>query len=182
MTVVSSKARRSIKTVHERSIKALELRPAMGRMTATTVAKLRRGQVAADVTDGDHRLVVDLGTESGGDGLGPDPGVLIRGGLGACLAGGYALWAAKMDVDLEDVEVVIEADMDARGTYGVGTDAPPGYLRLRAKVHITSSSSEERVREMVEFADRHSPLLYDLTTALEVKRETKIVRPAEEER
>ncbi len=175
----ASKTTRDIKTIQARNIKALELRPKIGRGTATTTVRLRKGQVASDVYDGGHHLVVDMGVDSGGENVGPDPGILIRGGLGACLASGYRLWAEYMDVPLDEVEVVIEADYDARGMYGVGDEdrVPPGYIALRARVNITSDAPEERVREMVEHADRHSPLLYDLTTALSVTRETTITAP-----
>ena len=173
-TMTVNKADRSIKAVQERNIKALKLRPALGRGTATTVTRLRPGQVGCDVTDGDHHLFVDLATESGGGNAGPDPGVLIRGGLGACLAGGYQLWASQMDIDLQEVVVVIEADYDSNGMYGTDDAAPPGYISLRATVRIASSSPEERVRAMVDYADRHSPLLHDLRAPIPVTRTLEI--------
>ena len=170
--------RHDLKTIVERNVKALKLRPSLGQGTATALARSRRGQVACDVTDGAHHLLVDLGTESGGQNAGPHPGVLMRSGLAACFIGAYQLWAARMDVELEEVEVTVETDYDARGMYGVNDSVPAGFLAVRASVRITSSAPEERVREMVEEADRHSPLLYDFGTALDVKRDVTITAPS----
>lgn len=165
-------------TTHARNIRALQLRPRSGKGTATTIVRGRPGQTACDITDGGRHIVADLGAQQGGQDLGPDPGVLIRGGLGACLVGGYQLWAAHAGITLEDIEVSIETDYDARGMYAVDAAVPPGYVGVRVQVRISSSAPEEQIREMVEHADRHSPLLYDFTTALEVTRRVEIAVPA----
>jgi uncharacterized OsmC-like protein len=53
--------------------------------------------------------------------------VLGRGALGSCLALGYAMWAIRLDVPIESLEVDVEADYDTRGELGVADDIPPGY-------------------------------------------------------
>jgi uncharacterized OsmC-like protein len=104
----------------------------------------------------------------------------MRGAVGSCLAMGYALWAARMDVPLDEVKVTIEADMDARGMYGVDDSVPPGYLAVRCIVEISSPAPAERVREAVEAADRHSPLLDDISRALDVRRDIRIAAAVKE--
>src|SRR3972149_10763729 len=94
---------KDLKTAIERNIKALKLRPSVGRGTATTTVKLRSG-VTCDIEDGGWKLVADQGPGDGGDGLGPDPGVFGRAALGSCLAMGYAIWASQLDVTLASVE------------------------------------------------------------------------------
>lgn len=166
---------RDIKTAQQRAIKAITLRPAVGQGTATTRARLRGGVTACDVSDGEWRLVVDVGTSQGGEGGGPDPGVLGRGALASCLAIGYRLWAARMDVVLDDVTVTVESDYDARGMYGLDAAVAPGWQAVRVTVEITSATaSEEQVRAVVAAADAQSPLLDDFTRALEIGREIRI--------
>ena len=79
---------KDIKTIQERNIKALKLRPSIGQGTATTTVRVRSG-VTCDIEDGGWKLVADEMPGDGGAGLGPDPGVLGRAGLGSCLAMGY---------------------------------------------------------------------------------------------
>jgi len=169
---------RDLKAVLERNIKALKLRPSIGQGTATTVVHVRSG-VTCDIEDGGWKLVADESTGDGGAGLGPDPGVLVRAGLGSCLAMGYVQWAALLDIPFDSVEVTVEADYDAVGMFGVDDSVSPGWPAVRYTVVISSPAPEERVRELVETADRHSPILDDLRRAVPVSGELRI---AERER
>jgi len=163
----------NLKTVLERNIKALKRRPSIGQGTATTTVRVRSG-VTCDIEDGGWKLVADESTGDGGAGLGPDPGVLVRAGLGSCLAMGYVQWAALLDIPLDSVEVTVEADYDAVGMFGVDDSVPPGWPAVRYTVAISSPAPEERVRELVEYADRVSPILDDLRRAVPVSGEHRI--------
>ena len=164
---------RDLKTAFERNLKALKLRPAISRGTATTVVRVRDG-VTCDIEDGGWKLVADESPGDGGAGLGPDPGVLTRAGLGSCLAIGYKIWAALMDVPLDSVEVTVEADYDASGMYGIANAVSPGWGAVRYATKITSPAPEERVRELVEQADRHSSVLDIIRRAIPVSGEHQI--------
>jgi uncharacterized OsmC-like protein len=169
----------NLKTIQDRNAKTLRLRPSMGQGTATTRVKVRSG-VTCDIEDGGWKLIADEGAGDGGAGLGPDPGVYGRAALGSCLAMGYVLWAARMEIPLDSVEVIVEADYDARGMYGVDDDVPPGWTGLRYTTHISSPAGEEKVRELVRAADEHSPLLDDFRRAIAVTGEIKIAAPSRE--
>ena len=119
----------TIKKCFERNARALKLRPALGRGTATTTVRLVEG-VACEIEDGPWKLSVDLSAKSGGSGAAPDPGVYGRGALGACMAICYAQWAARRDLPLDDLRVEVEADYDARGMFGVG-DVIADYTAIR---------------------------------------------------
>ena len=173
-------SRRDLKAIQERTAKALQLKPEIGQGTAITTVRVRGASTACDIEDGAWKLVADMDKNSGGESLGPDPGVLVRAGLGSCLAIGYALWAARMEIPLDDVQVTIESDYDARGMYAVGDSVSPGWGALRCTVAISSPAPEERIREMVDAADRHSPVLDDITRALAVRRELRIAQTVRE--
>ncbi|MEZ4586566.1 MAG: OsmC family protein [Gemmatimonadales bacterium] len=146
-----------IKTAIGRGIQAMELRPTLGRGTAVTRARLRGG-LACEVSDGRWRLAADMSDRHGGKGTGPDPGVFGRAALASCLTIGYAMWAARMGVVLESLEVSVEADYDARGQYGLSED-PPSYAEVRCKVAVSSPSPRAEVERMIETANRYSPYL-----------------------
>jgi uncharacterized OsmC-like protein len=166
-----------LKTIIERNQKALRLRPSIGMGTASTKASIRSG-VTCDIEDGGWKLVADESVGDGGAGLGPDPGVFGRAALGACLAMGYVQWAAVMEVPIDSLEVVVEADYNAAAMFAVDDSAPPGWGAIRYSVAISSPASEERVRELVEHADRYSPLLHDFAKPVPVTRELHITSPA----
>jgi uncharacterized OsmC-like protein len=162
-----------LKTVVERNIKAIKLRPGIGQGTAVTTVRIRSG-LTADIEDGPWKMVADEGADLGGAGLGPDPGVFIRAGLGSCLAMGYVMWAAIFDIPLDSVEVTVEGDYDARGGFGIDDGIDPGWKAVRYSVRISSPAPEEKVRELVEYGDRHSSVLDIIRRAIPVSGEVKI--------
>lgn len=162
----------TIKKAFERNKKALELRPSIGESTASTKIKVRNG-TTCEITASGKKLICDVGTDAGGNDAGPGPGILERGALGSCLAIGYATWAAHLEIPIESIEVDIESDFDARGQFGVGEN-PPGFKELRYKVSIESPASEDKIRELIEKADAHSPVLDDFRRPIPIKREINI--------
>jgi uncharacterized OsmC-like protein len=176
---MSSANARDLKATIARNVKALTLRASVGQGTATTRVVVRPGATACEIEDGEHRLVADIDRGSGGDGIGPDPGVLVRGGLGACLAIGYEMWAKRFGITLDSIEVIVEADYDARGMYGVDDAVSPGWTGLRYSVNVESSAPSDRVQEMLDKADAHSPILDDLRRAMHVVGAHRIAAKAE---
>jgi hypothetical protein len=80
---------------------------ALGRQgTAVTRVRLVDG-LACEIEEGAWKLVADMSPKSGGEGKGPNPGILGRGALGSCLAIGYAMWAARLGVPLTSLEVEV---------------------------------------------------------------------------
>lgn len=167
-----------LREIQERAVKALRLRPAIGIGTATTIARVR-SSLTCDVEDGQWKFVADEMPGDGGAGLGPDPGVYGRAALASCLAIGYVMWAARLEVPLDSVEVIVEADYDARGMYGVDDLVSPGWQGVRYKVRIGSLAAEARVREVVETADRYSSILDAFKRPLNVSRELELISPSQ---
>lgn len=166
-----------IKTAFERNARAVELRTSVGQGTARTRVRLR-DDLTCDVEDGPWTLVADMSEKHGSKGEGPDPGVFGRTAVGTCLAIGYRLWAEKLGVPIDGIEVEIEADYDTRGMYGVDDDMPPGYREMRYVVTIESDAPEEDVLRVIDTGDRHSPWLDDLRRPVPLKREVHITQTA----
>jgi uncharacterized OsmC-like protein len=153
---VSAAAR--IRTAISRNLRALELRPGMGRGTVRTRARLDQG-LRCVVTDGRWTLDVDMPPKVGGEGSAPTPGVLARGALASCLAEGYAMWAARLGVELQGIDVEMETDYDSRGELGLG-GIRPGYLEIRYRIELRPAAgvSEAEVDRVVALADAHSAI------------------------
>lgn len=162
----------TIKKAFERNREALEKRPSIGQSTATTKVRVHDG-TTCEITASGKKLVCDIGKEQGGNDAGPGPGILERGALGSCLAMGYSLWAAHMEIPIEEIEVEVESEFDARGQFGI-TEDPPGFNELRYNVSIQSPASEDEIRKLIEKADAHSPVLDDFKRPIPVKRSVNI--------
>jgi uncharacterized OsmC-like protein len=167
----------NLREILERNAKAVSLRPALGRHTATTTVRLKPG-LECEVVEGPWRLIVGVDEKSGGTNAGPSPGVLGRGALGSCLAVTYGMWAARLGVPIDSLEVQVEADYDSRGELGVSDDVPPGYTQVRYRVTVASAAPEADVRRVLDTADKYSPYRDVFTRAHDVRRELTIVTPA----
>ena len=106
-----------------------------------------------------ERLVTDMPPAVGGGASGPNPGWLMRGALASCTATVIAMRAAKLGVALDSLEVTAETDSDLRGILGLDEAVSAGHGPVRIKVKISSpGTSPDVLRELVEWADRHSPV------------------------
>lgn len=162
-----------IKTAFERQARALSLRSGIGQGTAVTKVAVRDG-LTCDIEDGRWQLTADMSEKHGGNGAGPDPGVFGRAALASCLAMSYVRWAAKLDVPLNNVEVEVQADYDARGEMGVG-DVSPAYSEVRYLVMIDSPASEAEITRLLDTADAHTPYLNIFSQPQNVRRQVKIL-------
>jgi uncharacterized OsmC-like protein len=108
-------------------------------------------------------LEVDLPAEEGGDARAPHPGQLMRAALGACLAQGYRIWAARLAVPIARVELALRCDFDARGAMDLDPGVAIGWQRVEIDVTVTSAAREADVRRVVEIANRLSPMLANLS-------------------
>jgi uncharacterized OsmC-like protein len=168
----------TIRTAFQRNGKAVALRPSSGQRTGTTKVRLTDG-TTCEIESGEWTFRADVGEASGGNNAGPGPSVLARAALGSCLAIGYSTWAAHLGVPITRIEVDVESDSDYRGMYGVA-DVPPGFAAIRCCVRIESPAPESDVRDVIERADAHSPVLDDFARAIPVERDVHITTPGEE--
>lgn len=96
-------------TTVERASAAVPLKPGIGQRTDTTTVRLRSG-TTCDIEEGAVQIASDLRPELGGRSDMPGPSLLLRVALGACFAQTAALWAAKLGVPIDHLEVEVETD------------------------------------------------------------------------
>jgi len=162
-----------IREALERNIRAVAARQSIGRGTAITKVRLGAG-LTCEVEDGPWRLQVGMHEKYGGSNSGPNPGVVGRAAFGSCLAIGYAMWAARLGVAIDGIEVEVQADYDVRGELGVSDDVPPGYGEVRYLVTVESGASEADIGRVLDTADGHSSWRDVFARAIPLRREVRI--------
>lgn len=163
----------AIREALERNDKAVTLRPSAGKGTAVTHARLAPG-LEVQIEEGPWKFVVGMTEKYGGTGAGPNPGVFGRAALGSCLAIGYGMWAARLGVPIESLEVEVQADYDVRGELGVDDSISPGYPEIRYIVTVDSPAPEADVLRMLDMADRYSSYRDHFVRAIPVRREVRM--------
>ncbi|HEU4384480.1 MAG TPA: OsmC family protein [Anaeromyxobacteraceae bacterium] len=101
----------------------------------------------------------DMPKSIGGGGSAPSPAWLLRAALACCDATVIALRAAQLGVALAELEVTVDSESDDRGMLGMDGRIPAGPLSMRTRVRIGAPGvPPERLREIVEWAEAHSPV------------------------
>jgi uncharacterized OsmC-like protein len=166
----------TIREALERNAKAVTLRPSIGQGTAVTRVRLRPG-LSCEVEDGPWHFAVGMTEKYGGTNAGPNPGVFGRGAVGSCIAIGYQMWAARLGVAIDALEVEVQADYDVRGELGVDDEVPPGYLEMRYVVTVESQAPEADILRVLDIADRHSSWRDDIVRPVPLHRTVRVVSP-----
>lgn len=164
-----------IRTLLERNANAVTLKPSVGQSATVTKVRLR-SFTTCDIEEGPWKLTSDVGEAMGGTNAGPGPTTLGRAALGSCLALTCGLQAAALGVPIENLEIEVETDYDARGAFGID-NVPPGWTGIRYRVTVESSSPEEDIRRVLDAAHNLSTLTDNFSRAFTVEREVKIVGP-----
>lgn len=166
-----------LKDLYERKRRALVRRPSFGRTSAQAHVRLAES-LLCEVEEGGWRTRIDQPLEEGGTGSAPHPGQMMRASIAACLAMGYRLWGARLGVAIEGVDVALLCESDARGQLDI-EGISVGWQRIVVEVRIGSRAPEAEVRRVVETADRLSPLLANLSPAIERVHRLGVIRPEE---
>jgi len=162
------KTSETIKEAFERKEKAMRRKPSIGLGGVTTKIRVTDG-TTCEITEGDWKLTADMSEKSGGKNKGPTPGTYGRAAFGSCLAISYILYASRMNVPIENLEVEVQVDYDARGMYGF-ENVRPGYTEVRYLVQVESPASEEQLMEVLDRAEKHSSYLDVFANETPVKR------------
>lgn len=151
---------------------------APGASTSRGQARVRLAYgMACDVEHEDRTIRVDLPASDGGGATGPHPGQLMRASLGACLVMGYRIWAARLEVPLDDVVLDVVCEYDVRGQLGLDPAVSVGWKRVTFDVVVRSTASEDDVRRVIETAHRLSPMLANLSPDVERVFQVEVRRP-----
>ena len=163
-----------IKNKFLRTQKALTLKPSLGMDTGVSKTRIVNG-LSCETREGDWVFKADMPKQVGGSATASSPGALGRAALGSCLAIGYMLWASKLDVAIDSLEVEIQADYDD-GSLFATSDNPPGYLQIRYLVRVKSPASQKEIENMLNLGDKHSPYLDVFSRAQSCVRQVEFIK------
>jgi uncharacterized OsmC-like protein len=105
-----------------------------------------------------ERVTTDMPPAMGGDASAPNPGWYLRGAIASCTATVIAMRAASLGVALETLEVTVDTEADHRGILGLDEKISAGQSAVRMVVRIRGAAAPETLREIVTWAEAHSPV------------------------
>lgn len=167
----------SLREAIERVSAAISADPTKGRAkNAPATARLAAGLQCELSGPYNERLITDMPQAMGGAASGPNPGWLLRGALASCTATVIAMRAAKLGMALSSLEVTVESESDNRGILGLDENVSAGLGAVRMKVKIgAAAESSDALREIVAWADAHSPVACTMRQAPGCSLEIEVV-------
>lgn len=104
------------------------------------------------ILDADEPKVL-LGTDRGAN-----PVEYVLTALAGCLTTSLVYHAAARGIAVEEVESHLEGDLDLRGFLGISEEVRNGYENIRVTFKIKADATEEQLRELMQLAQKRSPV------------------------
>ena len=99
----------------------------------------------------------------GGAGTAACSGDMLLGALAACAQVTCQMVAAAMGITARSIDVVVEGDVDLRGTMAIDPDAAVGAERISVRVEIDApDASDEQLDALFERTERYCVVLQTL--------------------
>lgn len=117
-----------------------------------------------------HEFVIDEPATLGGDDLGANPVEHLLAALGACTAISYRVWADKLGLTLDTLDVTLNGDLDTRGFFGLDEDVRPGFQGIDLAITVTGPESADDYQRLAAAVEKHCPVLDNLTNGVPVTR------------
>jgi uncharacterized OsmC-like protein len=99
----------------------------------------------------------------GGAGAGACSGDLLLGALAACAQITCQMVATAMGVNTERIEVVVEGDLDLRGTLGISKEVAVGFEAIRLRFDVVApNATPEQIRGLREKTEQYCVVMQTL--------------------
>lgn len=117
------------------------------------------GPVSTTIAIGRHSIHTDEPAHLGGKDTAPNPMQYALVALVSCQLLSFRFWAAELGVEVDDLDVDLEAHLDARGFFGLDEHTRPGFGRVTMSVQVSGPETPERYAEVQAAVDEHCPVM-----------------------
>src|SRR5215831_1351042 len=93
-----------------------------------------------------------------GEDHGANAGEYALAALSSCLTSTLIYHAAAQGVVIDEVETTLSGDADLQGLLGMSEKVRNGYEKRKVAFKVKSKAPKEKVRELVELAQKRSPV------------------------
>ncbi|MGG6459958.1 MAG: OsmC family protein [Candidatus Eiseniibacteriota bacterium] len=110
-----------------------------------------------------------------GEDRGANAGEYALTALNGCLTTALIYHAAAQGIKIDEVETSLSGYVDLQGFLGLGENVRNGYEKINVTFRIKSDAPEEKLKELVELAQKRSPVfdMFTHPTPIKVNMEKK---------
>ncbi|MCC7367657.1 MAG: OsmC family protein [Chloroflexi bacterium] len=137
--------------------------PTTSQITLTARGSQTDAPISCSVDIG--RAIYDAQAHAGvgGAGTGACSGDLLLGALAACAQITCQMVATAMGVPTRRIEVIVEGDLDLRGTLGIARDVPIGFSEIRTRFEVDApDATPEQLAALEEKTEQYCVVMRTL--------------------
>jgi len=151
------------------------------RITLTARGGQADSPVACSVDLGRAIQAAQAHSGVGGAGTGACSGDLLLGALAACAQITCQMVATAMEIPTERIEVVVEGDLDLRGTLGISKEVPAGFEAIRMRFELDApDATPEQLASLQEKTERYCTVMQTLVQPPRLETDLTLTGPGVE--
>jgi uncharacterized OsmC-like protein len=128
--------------------------PATARVTLRAEGRLDGEDIACSVQTGRAMVEAGLHPATGGDGSLACSGDMLLQALAACAGVTLRAVATSLGIDVRGGTVLVEGDLDFRGTLSVDRDAPVGFTDIRVGFDLDTDAAGDELDTLLRLTER----------------------------
>jgi uncharacterized OsmC-like protein len=130
---------------------------------------------AGEITPRAFEFKTDWPEDVGGADTGPSPGEAILGALAGCVGLSYVANAINRGVEIDRIEIVIEASADLGSVFEAG-NTRPGFSNIEILVKVGSNADPQTLADLGQAATRTSTVFDSLVSPVPVTLTVQAIR------
>ena len=107
------------------------------------------------IETGHGKVLAGLHPATGGTGEDACSGDMLLESLAACAGVTFQAVATALGIAVRNARVLVEGDLDFRGTLGVAKDVPVGFTAIRLRFEFDSEASAEQRETLLKLVERY---------------------------
>lgn len=137
--------------------------PGAGLVTLRATGRVSPDTITCRVETGKALVEAGLHPATGGNGVAACSGDMLLEALAACAGVTLGAVATALGVQIREGRVLVEGDLDFRGTLGVTKDAPVGFRDIRLRFEIDTDAPAEQLAKVIQLTERYCVVYQTLT-------------------
>ena len=147
--------------------------PESAKWTLSARGRIGRDAPTVQLETGHGKVLAGLHPATGGNGLEACSGDMLLESLAACSGVTLKAVATAMGIELRDAAVIVEGDLDFRGTLGVSKEVPVGFTEIRLRFEVDTDATDEQLDTLLRLSERYCVIYQTLKTPPQLGLERK---------
>jgi uncharacterized OsmC-like protein len=137
--------------------------PDAGVVTLRATGRVSADALTCKVETGKAMAEAGLHPATGGSGAFACSGDMLLEALAACAGVTLAAVATALGVQIRDGSVLVEGDLDFRGTLGVAKDIPVGFRDIRLRFQLDTDATPDQLAKVMALTERYCVVFQTLS-------------------